>query len=78
MWISWCGNMYHDTGLPDWRVSQAFKTRSLQGDLAMNILAIDLGKSKTVACFYNSKNGNYRFHKVKTTPQQLHDLLVEH
>jgi transposase len=44
----------------------------------MNILAMDLGKSKTVACFYDSKNGNYTFHKVNTTPQQIHDLLMEY
>lgn len=44
----------------------------------MNILAMDLGKSKTMVCFYECKNGNYRFHKVKTTPQQIHDLLVEY
>jgi len=44
----------------------------------MNILAMDLGKSKTVACFYDSNNGNYKFYKVKTAPQQIHDLLVEY
>jgi len=43
----------------------------------MNILAMDLGKSKTVACFYDSNNGKHKFEKVKTTPQQIHDLLVE-
>lgn len=44
----------------------------------MNILAMDLGKSKTVFCEYNSNNGEYEFGKVKTTPQQIHDLIVEH
>ena len=43
----------------------------------MNILAMDLGKSKTVFCEYNSNNGGYKFGKVKTTPQQIHDLIVE-
>ena len=43
----------------------------------MNILAMDLGKSNTVFCLYNSNNGEYEFGKVKTTPQQIHDLIVE-
>jgi transposase len=43
----------------------------------MNILAMDLAKSNTVFCFYNSNNGEYEFGKVKTTPQQIHDLIVE-
>jgi len=43
----------------------------------MNILAMDLGKSKTVFCEYNSNSGGYKFGKVKTTPQQIHDLIVE-
>ncbi|MHC4643696.1 MAG: IS110 family RNA-guided transposase [Planctomycetota bacterium] len=44
----------------------------------MNILALDLGKSKTVVCFYDSKNGKHKFGKVKTTPKKIHDLLVEY
>ena len=43
----------------------------------MNILAMDLGKSKTVFCGYDSNNGDYEFGKVKTTPQQIQDLVVE-
>lgn len=43
----------------------------------MNILAMDLGKSKTVVCFYDSETGEHRFDKVLTRPQQLHDLIVE-
>jgi len=43
----------------------------------MDILAMDLGKSKTVFCEYNSKNAEHKFGKVKTSPQQIHDLLVE-
>ena len=43
----------------------------------MNILAMDLGKSKTVFCEYNSENGEYRFGKVVTQPKQIHDLFVE-
>jgi transposase len=44
----------------------------------MNILAMDLGKSKTVVCFYDSKTGKHKYGKIRTTPQQMHDLLAEH
>ena len=44
----------------------------------MNILAMDLGKSKTVVCFYDSNNSNYKFDRVKTTPEKIHNLLVEY
>ena len=43
----------------------------------MNILAMDLGKSKTVVCFYNSSTGKHKFGKVKTMPQHIHDLIAE-
>jgi transposase len=43
----------------------------------MNILAMDLGKSKTVVCLYDSENGEYRFGKVPTRPQEIHDLMAE-
>jgi len=43
----------------------------------MNILAMDLGKNKTVVCYYNSQNGKHKYGKLKTTPQQIHDLIVE-
>ena len=43
----------------------------------MNILALDLGKYNTVFCDYNSINGEHEFGKVKTTPQAIHDLIVE-
>jgi len=43
----------------------------------MNILAMDLGKFKTVFCEYNSDNGEHTFGTVKTRPQEMHDLLVE-
>lgn len=42
----------------------------------MNILAMDLGKSKTVFCDYDSDNGKHEFGKVKTEPQQIHDLII--
>jgi transposase len=47
-----------------------------QGGLAMNILAMDLGKFKTVFCDYNTANGEHTFGTVKTTPQGIHDLMV--
>ena len=43
----------------------------------MSILALDLGKYNTVFCDYNSVNGEHEFGKVKTTPQAIHDLIVE-
>jgi hypothetical protein len=43
----------------------------------MNILAMDLGKNKTVFCEYDSKTAEHKFGKVKTSPQQIHDILVE-
>ena len=39
----------------------------------MNILALDLGKYKTVFCEYNSENGKHDFGKINTTPQDIHD-----
>ena len=44
----------------------------------MNILAMDLGKSNTVVCFYDSDSAKHKFGKVKTAPQQIHDLIAEH
>jgi transposase len=43
----------------------------------MNILAMDLGKNKTVFCEYDSTTAEHKFGKVKTSPQQIHDILVE-
>jgi hypothetical protein len=43
----------------------------------MNILAMDLGKYKTVFCEYSAIDGEHTFGAVKTTPQEIHDLLVE-
>jgi len=42
----------------------------------MNILAMDLGKYKTVFCDYNTANGEHTFGTVKTSPQEIHDLIV--
>jgi len=44
----------------------------------MNILAMDLAKSNTVVCFYNSDKGQYVYRKIKTLPQQIHDTIAEY
>lgn len=44
----------------------------------MKILALDLGKFKSVACEYEAETGKHRFRSVATTPQALHDLIVDH
>ena len=43
----------------------------------MRILALDLGKYKTVACDYEAETGRHRFVTVLTTPKALHDLIVD-
>jgi len=42
----------------------------------MSILAMDLGKYKTVFCEYDSTGGEHTFGTVKTKPQDIHDLFV--
>ncbi len=43
----------------------------------MKILALDLGKYKSVACDYDQQSGTHEFETIATRPQALHDLLVE-
>ena len=43
----------------------------------MKILALDLGKFKSVGCAYDTTCSSYRFATRATTAQALHDLLVE-
>ena len=43
----------------------------------MDILAIDLGKKKSVACLYDSETSQHRFRTIPTVPEQFHDVLVE-
>jgi transposase len=43
----------------------------------MRILALDLGKFKTVACDYEAETGGHRFTTIATNPQTLHDLIVD-
>jgi transposase len=42
------------------------------------ILAIDMGKNKSVFCHYHPANGEKSFGTVRTSPQQFHDLLIQH
>lgn len=42
------------------------------------ILAIDMGKNKSVYCRYNSCDGKHSFGRIATSPKDFHDLLVEH
>ena len=44
----------------------------------MKILAIDLGKFKSVACVYESASGEHTFLTVATKPSAIHDLLTTH
>lgn len=44
---------------------------------ARRILAIDLGKFKSVACGYDPASGEHTFTTVPTRPRDLHDLLAE-
>ena len=41
------------------------------------ILAIDLGKFKSVACIYRTADASHRYLTVPTRPAALHDLLVD-
>lgn len=41
-----------------------------------SILAIDLGKYKSMACVYRPEAGTHEFEAVPTRPQALHDLIV--
>ena len=42
------------------------------------ILAIDMGKNKSVFCDYCRETGSHRFGTLATTPKDFHDLLVKH
>lgn len=42
----------------------------------MKILAIDLGKSKSVACVYEAETGQARFETLGTSPAAVHELLL--
>jgi hypothetical protein len=44
---------------------------------AMKILALDLGKYKTVGCAYDSETGAHEFQRTFTTPAVLEGLVQE-
>src|SRR5579862_265117 len=50
----------------------------MRKDSAMKILAIDLGKNKSVFLDSITGNGEQQYGTVQTTPQAIHNLLVEH
>ena len=41
------------------------------------ILAIDLGKFKSVACRFDPASGRHAFETIATTPPAVHDLLID-
>src|SRR5256885_11238004 len=43
----------------------------------MRILALDLGKYKSVACDYEAETGGHGFTTIPTNPKALHDLIVD-
>ena len=43
----------------------------------MRILALDLGKYKSVACDYEAETGRHGFTTILTNPKALHDLIVD-
>jgi transposase len=42
----------------------------------MEIVALDLGKSKTVVCYYDSQKHTHRFRTVLTRPHAVHDAII--
>src|SRR5947208_16223694 len=64
------------TSLPR-RVGDGSRSDSKKETPAMKILALDIGKYKSVGCDYEAETGRHSFATVATTPQALHDFLVE-
>ena len=58
-------------------MSAPAKESSTTTTMSMSILAIDLGKFKSVACRYDPATGAHTFQTFATTPSAVHDLLVE-
>ena len=42
----------------------------------MKIVALDLGKFKTMACIYQTDDGSREFRTIKSDPAAIHDLLL--
>jgi transposase len=45
--------------------------------ITTTILALDLGKFRSVACRYDPATGEHAFETIATSPSAVHDLLVE-
>ena len=43
-----------------------------------SIIALDLGKFKSVVCLLDAHTRRHRFETIDTTPQRVHDLLAAH
>ena len=43
----------------------------------MKIVALDLGKFNSVICEYDTDSGQHSFDRISTTPQTIHDLIIE-
>ena len=43
----------------------------------MKILAIDMGRSKSVSCDYVAETAEHEFETLATTPQAFHDLILK-
>jgi transposase len=63
------------TSLPD---EGRLKTMTTERRPVMKILALDLGKFKSVSCIYDTACLQHKYETVMTSAQGLHDLLVEH
>ena len=50
---------------------------SMTTPAAITILALDLGKFKSVACRYDPATGAHVFETIATNPSAVHDLLVD-
>src|SRR5215210_2844189 len=46
-------------------------------DMTGTILAIDLGKFHSVACFYEVADGRHEFKRIETSPRAVNGVLVE-
>ncbi|OHB54566.1 MAG: hypothetical protein A2Y12_09590 [Planctomycetes bacterium GWF2_42_9] len=42
----------------------------------MKILAMDMGKSKTVVCYFDSVKGTHRYETISTEPAKVHNIIV--
>jgi len=42
----------------------------------MKIVAMDMGKSKTVVCYFEAVKGSHRYLTVPTRPQSVHDAII--